>query len=87
MESRRELTAQAKIVIVDTGTEIAGVIVDGVEEVLTVDDEQIQAAPGADTTLIESIAKIGERLVVLLNPSAIVLGARASGCRLSASHA
>jgi chemotaxis signal transduction protein len=46
-------------------------IVDGVEEVLTVEDEQMQDAPGADTTLIDSIAKIGNRLVVLLKASAI----------------
>ncbi len=66
-----ELTEQTKIVIVEAGSETAGVIVDGVEEVLTVEDEHMQEAPGADTTLIESIAKIGNRLVVLLKPSAI----------------
>jgi purine-binding chemotaxis protein CheW len=66
-----ELTEQTKIVIVEAGSETAGVIVDGVEEVLTVEDEQMQEAPGADTTLIDSIAKIGNRLVVLLKPSAI----------------
>ncbi|HTU84983.1 MAG TPA: chemotaxis protein CheW [Solirubrobacteraceae bacterium] len=67
-----ELTEQTKIVIVEVGSETAGVIVDGVEEVLTVEDEQLQEAPGADTTLIESIAKIGDRLVVLLKASAVL---------------
>ncbi|MBV9606593.1 MAG: purine-binding chemotaxis protein CheW [Solirubrobacterales bacterium] len=66
-----ELTEQTKIVIVEAGSETAGVIVDGVEEVLTVEDDQMQEAPGADTTLIDSIAKIGNRLVILLKPSAI----------------
>jgi purine-binding chemotaxis protein CheW len=66
-----ELTEQSKIVIVEVGSETAGVIVDGVEEVLTVEDEQMQDAPGADTTLIDSIAKIGNRLVVLLKAGAI----------------
>jgi purine-binding chemotaxis protein CheW len=66
-----ELTDETKIVIVEAGSETAGVIVDGVEEVLTVEDEQMQDAPGADTTLIDSIAKIGTRLVVLLKPGAI----------------
>jgi purine-binding chemotaxis protein CheW len=66
-----ELTEQTKIVIVEAGSETAGVIVDGVEEVLTVEDEHMQEAPGADTTLIDSIAKVGNRLVVLLKPSAI----------------
>jgi purine-binding chemotaxis protein CheW len=69
-----QLTEDSKIVIVEAGAETAGVIVDGVEEVLTVQDEQIQDAPGADTTLIDSIAKIGDRLVVLLKPSAIFSG-------------
>ncbi len=66
-----ELTEETKIVIVEAGSETAGVIVDGVEEVLTVQDEQLQEAPGADTTLIDSIAKVDSRLVVLLKPSAI----------------
>jgi purine-binding chemotaxis protein CheW len=66
------LTEQTKIVIVEVGSETAGVIVDGVEEVLTVEDEQIQEAPGADTTLIDSIAKIGDRLVVLLKADAVL---------------
>ena len=69
-----QLTEDSKIVIVEAGAETAGVIVDGVEEVLTVQDEQIQDAPGADTTLIDSIAKIDNRLVVLLKPSAIFSG-------------
>jgi len=69
-----ELTEHTKIVIVEAGSETAGVIVDGVEEVLTVEDEQMQDAPGADTTLIDSIAKIDSRLVVLLKPSAIFSG-------------
>jgi purine-binding chemotaxis protein CheW len=60
----------AKIVIVDTGTEVAGVIVDGVEEVLTVEADQLQAAPGTDPAVIEAIAKVGDRLIVLLHPSA-----------------
>jgi purine-binding chemotaxis protein CheW len=67
-----ELTEQTKIVIVEVGSETAGVIVDGVEEVLTVEDEQLQEAPGADTALIDSIAKIGDRLVVLLKAAAVL---------------
>jgi purine-binding chemotaxis protein CheW len=66
-----ELTEQTKIVIVETETDTAGVIVDDVEEVLTVEDGQIEEVPGADSSLIESIAKVGERLVVLLKPATI----------------
>jgi purine-binding chemotaxis protein CheW len=66
------LSEHAKIVIVEADSETAGLIVDGVEEVLTVTDDQIEEVPGADMTLIEAIVKIGERLVVLLKPSAIL---------------
>ena len=69
-----ELSEQTKIVIVETESETAGVIVDDVEEVLTVEDNQIEEIPGADSTLIYSIAKIGDRLVVLLKPSTIFSG-------------
>jgi purine-binding chemotaxis protein CheW len=66
-----ELSEQTKIVIVETEDETAGVIVDDVDEVLTIEDAQIEEVPGADGALIDSIAKVGDRLVVLLKPGAI----------------
>lgn len=67
-----EMSDQTKIVIVESGSkETAGVIVDDVEEVLTVDGTQFEEVPGADTALVESIAKVGDRLVVLLKPTAV----------------
>jgi purine-binding chemotaxis protein CheW len=57
---------QAKIVIVESDNETIGVIVDGVEEVMTVGPEQIEEVPGADTTLIDAVAKLADRLVILL---------------------
>ena len=68
----------AKIVIVESGEDTAGLIVDGVEEVLTVAPEQIEDVPGADTTLIDAVAKLGERLVVLLKSTAISATAEAA---------
>lgn len=53
-------------------------IVDGVDEVLTVDDAQLEDVPVADSTLAESIAKLGERLVLLLAPSTIFAGLAAA---------
>jgi purine-binding chemotaxis protein CheW len=61
-----QLGDDAKIVIVEAGAETAGVIVDSVEEVLTVSQDQFEDVPSADTTLIESIARVGDRLIVLL---------------------
>ncbi len=67
--------ADSKIVILDTGTETLGVIVDGVEEVLTVSEHQLERVPTADAAAIEAIAKLGDRLVVLLKPELLFGGA------------
>ena len=61
-----------KIVIIETATGTAGVIVDEVEEVLTVDADQLDEIPGAGSDAIDAIAKIGDRLVVLLTPDRLV---------------
>jgi purine-binding chemotaxis protein CheW len=66
-----ELTEHSKIVIVEAGAETAGVIVDSVEEVLTVSADQLEDAPGADASMIEAIVRIDERLIVLLTLSTI----------------
>ena len=60
-----------KIVIVETGTGQVGVMVDEVEEVLTTTSDQLEAVPTASTDSIDSIAKIGDRLVILLNPEGL----------------
>ena len=57
----------AKIVIVETDSGTAGVIVDDVQEVLTVEDAQVEPAPGTASDHVEAIAKLGDRLAVLLN--------------------
>ena len=56
-----------KIVIVSTGAGQVGVMVDEVEEVLTVTSDQLEDVPTANSESIEAIAKIEDRLVVLLN--------------------
>jgi purine-binding chemotaxis protein CheW len=66
-----------KIVIVETGTGQAGVVVGDVEEVLTVTGEQLEDVPTADRETIEAIAKVGDRLVILLNPEGLFAAARA----------
>jgi purine-binding chemotaxis protein CheW len=60
-----------KIIVVETGTGQAGVIVGDVEEVLTVTGDQLEVVPTADSETIHSIAKIGDRLVILLNPEGL----------------
>jgi len=60
-----------KIVIVETATGQAGMVVGDVEEVLTISSDQLEAVPTADSQTIDSIAKIGDRLVILLNPDGL----------------
>jgi purine-binding chemotaxis protein CheW len=65
---------RANIVIVETETGTAGVIVDDVEEVITVQASQLEAVPAAGAEFIEAVAKIDDRLIVLLNTSGVFAG-------------
>ncbi len=60
-----------KIVIVEAGSGQVGVMVDEVEEVLTVSTAQLEDVPTASSEAIEAIAKIDDRLVILLNPEGL----------------
>jgi purine-binding chemotaxis protein CheW len=75
LASRMELDSvdsePGKIVIVESGTGQVGVMVDEVEEVLTVSSEQLEDVPSAASDAIEAIAKIEDRLVILLNPAGL----------------
>jgi purine-binding chemotaxis protein CheW len=72
LASRMELdnvgSEPGKIVIVESGTGQVGIMVDEVEEVLTVSSDQLEAVPSANSDSIDAIAKIEDRLVILLNP-------------------
>jgi purine-binding chemotaxis protein CheW len=68
-----------KIVIIETGNGAAGVIVDDVQEVLTVDEQQVDEVPSAGADFIEAIAKVDTRLVVMLNPDGIFAGVEIAG--------
>jgi purine-binding chemotaxis protein CheW len=58
----------AKIVIVDAGNGTAGIIVDDVSEVLTVEAGWLDPLPAGRTDFMTAIAKLDERLVVVLDP-------------------
>jgi purine-binding chemotaxis protein CheW len=65
---------RANIVIVETESGTAGVVVDDVEEVITVSAEQLEAVPAAGAAFIDAVAKIDDRLIVLLNTSGVFAG-------------
>lgn len=63
---------ESKIVIVATGeTTSAGVIVNGVNEVITLRGEDIDPLPVSDTESLGAVAKLGDRLLMLLDAERI----------------
>ena len=64
----------AKIAVVETRGGTAGVVVDSVEEVLTVSTDRIEAVGSADSGYIDGVAKLDQRLPILLNPDGLLAG-------------
>ena len=63
-----------EIVIVDCGDQQVGIMVDDVDEVITVSGDQLDDMPGGGSDCVLAIAKLGERLVMLLDPAGLFAG-------------
>jgi purine-binding chemotaxis protein CheW len=64
----------AKIVIVDSDAGTAGIVVDDVADVLTIDAAHLDDAPDIATAFMAAIAQVGERLVVVLDAEVLFGG-------------
>ena len=66
----------SKIVIVNVNSTMAGFIVDEVKEILKVEDETIEETPsslsGINRRYLTGIAKVGEKIILLLDLSKIL---------------
>jgi purine-binding chemotaxis protein CheW len=64
------MTKATRIVVAETAGTRVGLIVDGVSEVLMVPSDAIEPTPevavGAEAAYLRGIAKLGERLIILL---------------------
>ena len=60
-----------KIVIIETAVGTVGLMVDSVDQVMTVEDEQVEPGAGSQQEYVSGIAKIGSDLVILLQPDAL----------------
>jgi purine-binding chemotaxis protein CheW len=58
------------IVIIEAEGETIGMIVDAVDEVVSIEYDQVDATTVADRRIVSGIAKLDERLVVVLEPQA-----------------
>ena len=67
----QETNKDSRIIVISVNQTGVGMIVDGVSEVLTVPDQAVEPAPAIATTVnsifISGIAKLDERLVILLD--------------------
>jgi purine-binding chemotaxis protein CheW len=72
----KEATKDTRIVVVEMSGEAVGMVVDAVLEVLRVPEEAIEPpsplVTTADSAFIKSIAKVAERLIILLDLSLVL---------------
>ena len=74
-----------QIVIVEAAGDQAGVIVDEVIEVLTVEASQLETIPVADADLVQGVAKVQDRLIVLLNLDGVFAATEGAGVAVPAA--
>ncbi len=66
----------AKIIVITCGTNTYGVLVDSITGVVSLDEKSVELperiANSGDTAFIDGIAKLGDRLVIILNTTNLV---------------
>lgn len=75
----------AKIVVVEAANGVAGIVVAAVTEVMTLTAEQCEPLPTAGDGCRRGIAKLGDRLVALLDPDRLLDGAVGDGTPAAAA--
>ncbi len=65
-----------RIMVVEIGGQVLGLVVDSVSEVLRIPDAKTEPAPsitsGTDSAYIEGIINLSNRILILLSPTALV---------------
>lgn len=60
-----------KIVLINLDDQLVGVVVDDVSEVLSVDTEEFEDLPASGNALVDGVARVGQRLIILLDPGVL----------------
>jgi purine-binding chemotaxis protein CheW len=63
---------ESKIVIVETADQTVGMIVDAVDEVISIEQGQLDTTTIVDREIVSGIAKVDERLVVTLDAKSLL---------------
>jgi purine-binding chemotaxis protein CheW len=63
----------SKIVIVETADQTVGMIVDAVDEVISIEPEQLDTNTIVDQEIVSGIAKVDERLVITLDARSLLV--------------
>jgi len=67
---------ESKIIILNIENSIAGCIVDEVTDIVKIEEENLQIPPNFisnfNSRYIQSIVKVGERLIIVLDPNALL---------------
>lgn len=71
-----ELSEESKIIILNIQNSVAGCIVDEVTDIVKIEGENLQIPPNFisnfNSQYIQSIVKVGERLIIVLNPNELL---------------
>ncbi|RRD93953.1 purine-binding chemotaxis protein CheW [Clostridiales bacterium COT073_COT-073] len=74
--ANKPIDDNTKIIVVFLGDMKMGFIVDSVSQIINIEESQLEAAPrivtGVSRRYIQSVAKVGERMIVLLNVDLIL---------------
>lgn len=72
----KPIDESTKIIVVFLGDMKVGFVVDSVSQIINIEDSQLEPAPrivtGVSRRYIQSVAKVGDRMVVLLNVDLIL---------------
>ncbi len=72
----KDFDDDTKIIMVSTGASVVGLIVDGVREIIKIEDHEIESTPAvlgeSKRRFINNIAKVNERIILLLNLETIL---------------
>jgi purine-binding chemotaxis protein CheW len=74
-----DIRDDSRILIIDTSDGVIGLIVDTVDEVMLVTGEQVEDLPASDTGLGGQVAKVEDRLIILLDAERNLTGLLSGG--------